>query len=456
MATREIVTRPEPAPEALVSAATTPNYTRPLIMVTSLFFMWGFITSLNDILVPHLKSIFDLSYTQVMLVQFAFFSAYLLFSVPWSRIVNKIGYQKTMVVGLITMGIGAAWFVPAAAVPSFPLFLMALIILAAGITGLQVAANPYVIVLGKPETASSRLNLTQAFNALGTTLAPVLGGMLILSAAPLAIEEFRQLSPQAMHLYRMQQASSVKMPYIVISITLFLLAVVIAKFKLPKIEQATGRPGERIQDSIWKHPSLLFGALGLFAYVGAEVSIGSFMVSYLGQPDIGSLSPQIAAGYVSLYWGGAMVGRFIGAAVLQRTKTSYLLGVCAVCSATLVTVSMLTSGNVAMASMIGIGLFNSIMFPSIFALGVAELGPLTGTGSGLMNMAIVGGAIIPVIQGAIADRIGIHHAFILPVICYLYILFYALRGSTPNSERYAHCLEVVKGSIGKGSIGKCY
>ena len=438
MATPQMVTRPKPAHKSLVSASAVGTYTRPLIIVTSLFFMWGFITSLNDILVPHLKSIFDLSYSQVMLVQFAFFSAYFLFSVPWSKIVNKISYQKTMVVGLITMGIGAALFVPAAAVPSFPLFLMALMILAAGITGLQVAANPYVIVLGKPETASSRLNLTQAFNSLGTTLAPVLGGMLILSAAPFGIAELRQLSPQAMHLYRMQQASSVKMPYIVISITLFLVAVAIAKFKLPKIELATGRPGEKIQDSIWKHPSLLFGALGIFAYVGAEVSIGSFMVSYFGQPDIGGLSPQIAAGYVSLYWGGAMVGRFIGAAVLQRTKTSYLLGVCAVCSATLVTVSMLTSGNVAMATMIGIGLFNSIMFPSIFALGVAELGPLTGTGSGLMNMAIVGGAIIPVIQGAIADRIGIHHAFILPVICYLYIFFYALRGSTPNSERYAH------------------
>jgi FHS family L-fucose permease-like MFS transporter len=455
MATPEMVTRPEPATEAL-SLATTRNYTRPLIIVTSLFFMWGFITSLNDILVPHLKSIFDLSYSQVMLVQFAFFSAYLLFSVPWSKVVNKIAYQKTMVVGLITMGIGAALFVPAAAAPSFPLFLAALMILAAGITGLQVAANPYVLILGKPETASSRLNLTQAFNSLGTTLAPVLGGMLILSTAPLAIEQLRQLSPQAIHLYRIQQAASVKMPYIVISIALFFLAVAIAKFKLPKIEQATGRPGEKTLDSIWKHPNLLFGALGIFAYVGAEVSIGSFMVSYFGQPDIAGLSPQIAAGYVSLYWGGAMVGRFIGAAVLQRTKTSYLLGLCAVCSATLVTVSMLTSGNLAMWSMIGIGLFNSIMFPSIFALGVAELGPLTGTGSGLMNMAIVGGAIVPVLQGAIADRIGIHHAFILPVICYLYILFYALRGSTPNSERYANCLEVVKGSIGKGSMGKCY
>jgi FHS family L-fucose permease-like MFS transporter len=399
--------------------------------------MWGFITCLNDILVPHLKSIFDLNYTNVMLVQFAFFSAYFLFSIPWSKIVNSIGYQKTMVAGLLTMGIGAALFVPAASAASFPLFLTALVILAAGITGLQVAANPYVIVLGKPETASSRLNLTQAFNSLGTTVAPAVGGALILSATPLAIEQLRQLSPQAQHLLRMQQAASVKVPYIIISIVLVLLAVLIANFKLPKIEQAERRPSEKINDSIWKHPNLLFGALAIFAYVGAEVSIGSFMVSYFSHPDIAGLSPQVAAGYVSFYWGGAMIGRFIGAGLLQRVKTGYLLGVCAVCSATLVLVSILAGGHLAMWSMIAVGFFNSIMFPSIFALGVAELGPLTASGSGLINMAIVGGAIIPVIQGAIADSIGIHHAFILPVICYLYIVFYGLRGSKPNSERFA-------------------
>ena len=447
MVTREILTNSEPAQNAPVSSATG-NYTRPLVIVTTLFFMWGFLTCLNDILVPHLKSIFDLSYTQVMLVQFAFFSAYFIFSAPWSKIVNTIGYQRTMVAGLLTMGIGAFLFVPAASVPSFPLFLTALLILAAGITGLQVAANPYVIVLGKPETASSRLNLTQAFNSLGTTLAPILGGLFILSAAPLAIEQLGQLSPQALDAYRVQQAASVKVPYIILSIALVLLAVAIARFQLPKIENAEGSRGEKLNDSIWNHPNLLFGAIGIFAYVGAEVSIGSFLVNYLGQRDIGGFSPQIAAGYVSFYWGGAMVGRFVGAAVLQRIKTGYLLGVCAVCSATLVTVSMLTSGHLAMWSIIAVGFFNSIMFPSIFALGVAELGPLTGNGSGLMNMAIVGGAIIPVIQGAMADSIGIHHAFVLPVICYLYILFYALRGSTPNSERYAHCLEIVKRSMG--------
>ena len=435
MATLEIATAKQ-GRRALVSSATE-SYRRPLSILTTLFFMWGFITCLNDILVPHLKSIFDLNYTNVMLVQFAFFSAYFLFSIPWSRIVNSIGYQRTMVAGLLTMGIGAALFVPAASVASFPLFLTALMVLAAGITGLQVAANPYVIVLGKPETASSRLVLTQAFNSLGTTVAPAIGGALILSATPLAIGQLRQLSPQAQHLLRMQQAASVKAPYIIISIVLVLLAVLIANSKLPKIEQAERRPSEKINDSIWKHPNLLFGALAIFTYVGAEVSIGSFMVSYFSQSDIAGLSTPVAAGYVSFYWGGAMIGRFIGAGVLQRVKTGNLLGVCAICSATLVTISILTGGHLAMWSMIAVGFFNSIMFPSIFALGVAELGPLTASGSGLINMAIVGGAIIPLIQGAIADSIGIHHAFILPVICYLYIVFYALRGSKPNSERFA-------------------
>jgi MFS transporter, FHS family, L-fucose permease len=446
MAAREMVAGPEVLKSASVSS-TSRSHISPLAILTTLFFMWGFITCMNDILVPHLKSIFDLNYTHVMLVQFAFFSAYFLFSIPWSKVINMIGYQKTMVVGLLTIGVGAAMFVPAASATSFPLFLTALVILAAGITGLQVAANPYVLVLGRPETASSRLNLTQAFNSLGTTLAPVLGGMFILSAAPLAAEQLKQLSPHALHVYRVNQAASIKMPYIVISFALILLALAIAKSKLPTIAHEEARPGEKIKDSIWKHPNLLFGALGIFAYVGAEVSIGSFMVNYLGQSEIAGLSPKIAAGYVSFYWAGAMVGRFIGAAVLQRVKTGHLLAICAVCTATLVTFSILTTGHVAMWSMIAVGLFNSIMFPCIFALGVAELGPLTGTGSGLMNMAIVGGAIVPLLQGAFADHIGIHYAFLLPVICYLYILFYALRGSTPNSERYGNDLETGERSM---------
>jgi FHS family L-fucose permease-like MFS transporter len=397
--------------------------------------MWGFLTCLNDILIPHLKAIFELSYAKAMLIQFAFFSAYFLFSVPWSRVVNTIGYKTTMVVGLLTMAVGAFLFVPAASVVSYPLFLTALLVLAAGITGLQVSANPYVDLLGKPETASSRLDLTQAFNSLGTTIAPKIGGLLILSSAPLAIEALHKLTPQALHVYRVQQAGSVKMPYTVIGIALLLLAVLIGISKLPKIEIAASRPGEKANDSIWKHPNLVYGAIGIFAYVGAEVSIGSFLVNYFGLPEIAALSAKAAAGFVSFYWGGAMIGRFLGAALLQHFRPGYLLALAAIVAGSLVIASMVFSGHIAMWSILAVGLFNSIMFPTIFSLGEAELGPLSGTGSGLLNMAIVGGAILPVIQGVIADYVGLHHAFVLPVICYLYILFYALSGSRPNSER---------------------
>ena len=436
MGTSELTTNSAPV-QGFSPRTTTQSYARPLAIVTTLFFMWGFLTCLNDILVPHLKSIFDLSYTRAMLIQFSFFSAYFLFSIPWSRFVNRIGYQRTMVVGLLTMACGAFLFLPASSAASYPLFLTALLILAVGITGLQVSANPYVDLLGKPETASSRLDLTQAFNALGTTIAPKLGGLLILSAAPLAVEQLRQLTPQALQAYRVQQAASVRMPYAVIGFALILLAVLIGISKLPQVETAISSSAEKANDSIWKHPNLFLGALGIFAYVGAEVSIGSFLVNYFGLPEIAGLSAKTAAGFVSFYWGGAMIGRFLGAGVLRRIRPGRLLALCATVAAVLVGASMLSGGNTAMWTILTVGFFNSIMFPTIFSLGVAELGPLTGTGSGLLNMAIVGGAILPLVQGTIADRIGLHHAFFVPVICYVYILFYGLSGSKPNSERFA-------------------
>jgi MFS transporter, FHS family, L-fucose permease len=426
-----------PSRSAAVSPESSASYTGPLAVVTTLFFMWGFLTCLNDILVPHLKPIFDLNYKEVMLIQFAFFGAYFLFSIPSAKVVDWIGYQRSMVVGLLTMGVGAFLFVPAASVPSFPLFLVALIVLAAGITCLQVAANPYVTVLGRADTASSRLNLTQAFNSLGTFLAPFFGGLLILTAAPKTIEEIRALAPDALQAYRLHEAATVKTPYIGLGIALVVLAAAIGSFKLPKIPQAQHKVGEKVDDSIWRHPNLIFGAIAIFVYVGAEVAIGSFLVNYFSQPEIGGLTEKVAASFVAFYWGGAMVGRFIGSGLLQKMKTGQLLGICAVCAAALVTISMISTGHFAMWSIILVGFFNSIMFPSIFTLGVAELGPLTGDGSGVMIMAIVGGALIPLAQGAIADRIGIHHAFFLPVICYLYILYFALSGSKPNSERHA-------------------
>ena len=415
----------------ITAVAPSSTYKGALAVMTTLFFMWGFVTVLNDVLVPHLKSIFDLTYARVMLIQFSFFSAYFIFSIPSAKLIDWIGYHKTMVVGLFTMGLGAFLFIPAARAASYPLFLTALMILAAGITALQVAANPYVAVLGPAETASSRLNLAQAFNSLGTTIGPYLGGALILTAVPLSMESVRQLSPEALQAYRIHEASSIKLPYIVIGLTLLALGVAIALFKLPAMPQAERHGAAGPQTSVWKHRNLVLGTVGIFVYVGAEVAIGSFLINYLSQSNIGNVSVLVAARYVSYYWGGAMLGRFVGSAILQKVRTGTVLGIAAGTACLLVCISMFTLGHVAMWSILLVGFFNSIMFPSIFTLGIAELGPLTGDGSGLLIMAIVGGAIIPVIQGALADRVGIHHAFILPVICYLYIVYYAFRGSRP-------------------------
>ncbi len=397
--------------------------------MTTLFFMWGFLTELNDVLVPHLKSIFDLNYFQAMLIQFAFFSAYLLFSVPWARVIDWIGYKRTMVAGLTTMSIGAFLFIPAATAASYPLFLAALMVLAAGITALQVAANPYVAVLGPKRTASSRLNLAQAVNSLGHTTAPWIGGLLILSAAPLGAEALRRMSEVAQLAYRIQEAASVKLPYLVIGFALLVLGLTIAQFRLPPMPAAerhgaTGAPG-----SLTRHPHLVLGVAGIFLYVGAEVAIGSLLINYLTQPEIGNISRTLAATLVGFcYWGGAMAGRFLGSAILQRLETRTVLAIAAIMACLLVCTSMLTLGLVAMWSLILVGFFNSVMFPSIFTLGIAELGPQTGDASGLLVMAIVGGAVIPPATGWLADNIGIHHSFLLPALCYLYVVFYALRG----------------------------
>jgi MFS transporter, FHS family, L-fucose permease len=403
------------------------NYTRPLAMVTTLFFMWGFLTSLNDILIPHLKSIFELNYAKAMLIQFAFFTSYFVFSLPSGKLIDAVGYKKAMVAGLFTMGIGALIFIPAASVPSFPLFLSALIVLAAGMTILQVSANPYVAVLGPEKTAASRLNLAQAFNSLGTTIGPKLGGLIILSSTVVGAKVLHQMSTADLQAYRIQQASSVKLPYLIFALALMALGVAIALFKLPRI--ASVEQKSAAHDSIWRHPALLLGALAIFVYVGAEVSIGSFLVNYFSQPDIGNMTERVASGFVSFYWGGAMIGRFIGSALQQKIRPSSVLGAAALLAAALVAASMLTLGHVAMWTIIAVGLFNSVMFPTIFTLGIEGLGPLTGDGSGLLVAAIVGGAIIPELQGVLADHIGIHHAFFLPILCYFYIAFYAFIGS---------------------------
>jgi len=403
-----------------------------MAMVTTLFFMWGLLTSLNDILVPHLKSIFDLNYAEVMLIQFCFFSAYFVFALPSGKLIEKAGYKPSMVAGLFTMGLGAFLFIPAASVPAFALFLGALIVLAGGMTILQVSANPYVAALGPQKTASSRLNLAQAFNSLGTTIGPFVGGLLILSGAAKTSEEIRSMPDAVRTAFRIHEASSVKVPYLGLGLCLVLLGIVIWKFKLPAFTVAAKQAGAGINElktSVWQHRRLVLGAIGIFVYVGAEVSIGSFLVNYLNRPEIGGMSVKSASAYVSLYWGGAMIGRFIGSGLLQKLRTGTVLGCAALIAFLLVMTTMASLGTLAVWSIVAVGLFNSVMFPSIFTLSIEGLGALTGKGSGVLVAAIVGGALIPELQGIVADRIGIHHAFFLPAICYLYIAYFAFFGS---------------------------
>lgn len=399
-----------------------------LAVITALFFMWGFLTSLNDILIPHLKAVFELNYTQSMLIQFTFFSAYFIMSMPSGKIVSSLGFKRGIIIGLSVSGIGALMFYPAAALPSYGLFLTALFVLASGITLLQVAANPYVAALGNPDTSSSRLNLAQAFNSLGTTIAPYLGGLLILAVAVKGADQLAAMAPSELAAYKTAEAHSVQMPYIGLAAILFLLAGVISWFNLPKIaNEEDGDHGTFMGALKVRH--LRLGVFGIFVYVGAEVAIGSFLVSYMSQDFIAGFAEAQAAKYVSYYWGGAMIGRFIGSALMQKIDAGKLLGIFSIVAAALVGTSIMTTGHVAMWSILAVGLFNSIMFPTIFTLGIKKMGRLTGRASSLLVMAIVGGALIPVLQGALADSIGIHMAFFLPLLCYLYIAYYGFAGS---------------------------
>src|SRR5271170_2251528 len=347
------------APSSMRQFGSQKTDIRAMSIATMLFFMWGFLTCLNDILIPHLKEIFSLNYSHAMRVQFWFFMSYFVFALPSGKLVEWRGYKGTMVIGLLVMAAGAFLFLPASTVASFGLFLAALVILAAGITTLQVAANPYVANLGPPETSAARLNLSQAFNSFGTFVAPFFGSMFILASAPMAPEKMRTLSAAALQAYRTEQASSVRLPYLGIGLTLVLLAIAFAVLKMPTMDFTRDiRPGELdasgTNDSIWKHPVLLAGALAIFVYVGAEVSIGSFLVNYFAQPDIAGFTEKTAAKYVSLYWGGAMVGRFIGSWLLTKVRTSTVLGTAALVACGLVVTSILTHGHTAMWAIIAV------------------------------------------------------------------------------------------------------
>lgn len=398
------------------------SYLFPLFALTSLFFMWGFITCLNDILIPYLKGAFELSYTQAMLVQFCFFGAYFIVSVPAGILVSKIGYQKGIVAGLVIASIGCLLFYPAAGLHIYAVFLFALFVLASGITILQVAANPYVTALGKPKTASSRLTMTQAFNAFGTTVAPFFGAFLLFGATH---------NPEA-EAAAAAGSSLVQLPYLILAGALLLLAAIFSFLKLPDL----GRKEKNSTHvaNAWQHRHLRFGVVGIFLYVGAEVAIGSFLVSFLSQASIAGMNEAQASKVIAFYWGGAMVGRFIGALVMQKISAGKVLAFNAGMVILLVACAIVFDGKFAMWALLSVGLFNSIMFPTIFSLALNGLGQSTAQASGFLCLAIVGGALVPLLQGVFADYLSLQVSFVVPLLCYFFIAYYGLKGSTPSKD----------------------
>ncbi|SNC61544.1 MFS transporter, FHS family, L-fucose permease [Hymenobacter gelipurpurascens] len=416
-----ITASPIPGPQTASTDGPSPNYTPALASLTVLFFMMGFITCLNDILIPYLKAIFRLSYTQANFINLCFFGAYFVMGIPAGKLVQRIGYKGGMLTGFLVAALGAFLFYPAADSRSYPLFLGALFVLATGVVLLQVAGNPYVSILGPARSAPARLTLTQAFNSLGTTVAPLLGSALILKNLPTLDSAAASAAIDV---------RAVQLPYLGIGAVLVVISGLLAVLKLPVIAHAPTAedPGRRA----YHYRHLVYGVLGIFAYVGGEVAIGSHIVSYLGQADIMGLAPKVAGDKVAYYWGGAMVGRFLGAYLLNKFNPGRLLAFNAIGAVVLVLISISTTGEVAMWSLLAVGLMNSIMFATIFTLAVAGLGRHTEEASGLLNVGIVGGALVPMLFGLVADASSLRWAFVLPLLCYAYILWYGLRGHRPQ------------------------
>ncbi|MYM67892.1 glucose/galactose MFS transporter [Pseudoduganella sp. FT55W] len=398
-----------------------------LSLLTSLFFTWGFITVINNTLLPHLRSVFDLNYTQTTLIESVWFIAYFFASIPSARLIERVGYQKSMVIGLCMMAVGALLMIPAARLPSYGVTLVALFVIACGITLLQVSANPYVAVVGSPQTASARLNLVQAFNSLGATLAPLFGAYLILGRSASGTAEAGHVLTQA---EKLADAQAVQLPYLIVAAVLVILALVIARFPMPAMHHNTSRVSgdERKQMSLWKHRNLVFGIPAIFIYLIAEIGVANLFINFTAQPEIGGLSHEQGAHYLFLLWGGMMVGRFIGAWAMNKTTAERVLAFCAIGAFIVMMIATLGTGSVAMWALISVGLFHSVMFPTIFTLGIKGLGPLTEEGAGLLIMAIAGGALV-VVQGWLADTVGLQTSFLLTAACELYVLFYAVWGS---------------------------
>ena len=411
---------------APASGQGAPTYGPALALLSSLFFMWGFITVINNTLLPHLRSVFDLDYTQTTLIESVWFIAYFFASMPSAWLIERVGYRKAMVIGLAIMAAGALMMLPAAHIPSYAVVLVALFVIASGITLLQVAANPYVAVIGPPESAPARLNLVQAFNSMGTTFAPLFGGYLILGRSLSGTSHGGVLT----HAQKLTDARSVELPYAIVAVVLVVLAIVIARFNLPSFGESSRRAAaqERKGLSLWRHRNLVFGVPAIFIYLIAEIGVGNLFINFVSAPDIGNLTHEQASHYLFLLWGGMMVGRFLGSGLMRRIPAETVLAGAAIGAALVMLAAAELHGPLAMWALISVGLFHSIMFPTIFTLGIRGLGPMTEEGSGLLVMAIAGGALV-IVQGWLADHFGLQQSFLLTVACELYVLFYALWGS---------------------------
>ncbi|MFB0612930.1 sugar MFS transporter [Aurantiacibacter poecillastricola] len=406
------------------------NYKPALALLASLFFMWGFITVINNTLLPHLRSVFELNYTETTLIESVWFIAYGVMGMPSAFLIERTGYKKAIIIGLAVMAAGALGMVPAAQIPSYPVTLFALFVIASGITLLQVAANPYVTVIGPPESSESRLTLVQAFNSFGTFLAPYFGGYLILSRT---VGGTSLEGTQLTQAERLADAQATQLPYILVAIVLVVIAVIIWRSDLPKLGSATSRVAreERKHLSLWKHRNLVWGVPAIFIYLIAEIGVANLFINFAILPEIAGITPAQAANYLVLLWGGMMVGRFAGAFIMRKFPADKTLAAFALFALIVMIGAATVEGPLAMWCLILVGLGHSIMFPAIFAMGIKGLGPLTEEASGLLITAIAGGALV-VVQGWLADMYGLQNSFWLTVACEVYIIWYALAGSKPR------------------------
>jgi MFS transporter, FHS family, L-fucose permease len=404
------------------------RYILPFALVTSLFFLWAIGVNLNDILIPHLKKAFSLTDFQSSLIQSAFFGGYFLAALPAGWLMQRIGYKRGILAGLLICATGAILFIPAASIRVYGFFLFALFVMACGQCFLEVAANPYVTILGPAGSSERRLNFAQSFNSVGAVITPLLGAAFILSGIEHTPSELASMSPAQLLAYRTSEANMVKVPYLVITGIFLCVAVLIHFSQLPEIHESreSDEPSSARLSGIWTHAHLVKGVIAQFFYVGAQVGVASFIIRF-AEHEIPGIREKAAAHYLQLHMLGFMIGRFAGSAIMKKIPAAKLLSVFASGSLFCLLLVSLTSGRIPVWAVVLVGFFHSIMFPTIFALSLKDLGSYTKLGSSLLVMSIIGGAAVPAVMGKISDAMNIQRAFIVPLLCHVYILYFAVR-----------------------------